>query len=146
MNVDNVLPTMSVNTLLIWTIETIVTSTITKSFGFKTLAPICLTLFLSFAAITTKESLSIRSCKFKSLTKCGCTVHVNIIVIQQSLWAEIKLIPGILGFQNTSFHRNCVHVIFIPINNYSKDISWVASTSVNHWNGHRDIISSLTRL
>ena len=73
------------------------------------------TLFLAFAAVITEERLSTSSCRLESLTKCDGTFCVNIRVIQEFLWREVKFLPGILCAQNPSFHCNYVHVMFITI-------------------------------
>ena len=96
------------------------TPAVTKLFGFIALASVGLALFLPFTAIAMKESLSTRSCSLESLSKTDGDFCVDIRVLQKSLGAEVKLVPGVLGVKNPRFHCYLVHVVFISIKNYSK--------------------------
>ena len=104
----------------ILTCDTTVSPAVTKSLCFKTLVPVCLTtLFLSLDAVQMEEPLSTSSWRLGSLTKCDGTLCVDIRVIQELLWTEVKLVPRILCAQNPSFHCNSVHAMFIPIDHES---------------------------
>ena len=76
----------------------------TKSLCFITLAPVYLTLFLTFAAVTPLSTRNYRLIAWRSvMVRTFC---VDIRIIQKSLRTEIKLIPGIVCAQNPSVHRN----------------------------------------
>src|SRR6218665_3360826 len=56
-----------------------------------------------------------------------------------------KLIPGILPIQNSCTNGNTIHIVVVTINNYSHEISGITPSSVNHTNGHCDIVSWISR-
>ena len=58
---------------------------VVKSLRFKTLAPVCLTLYLLMVSVTMKEFLSTSSCLLESLTKCYSTFCVDIQTAHEML-------------------------------------------------------------
>ena len=132
--------------ILIWTCNTAMAFAVTKSLCFKTFAPICLTLFLAFAAVTTEKSLTTSGCRFESLPKCDFMFCVDIRNIQKLLRTQVKLISGLSCNQKPSFHCNFVHVMLIPIEHNSKNVSWVTSTFINYRNWNSNIVTNFSHL